>query len=240
MRNKKLSLYYLQELNYRLTYTAFGTALFFFTTYNYKQSLIFKILPQGLSHFITAGLTEIFFTYIQFCTLLSIGFSIFLGLTQIYLFLRPGLYYYEAKLLLKLLTIFICFYLAVYIFIFPILIKILWELFTLYSQNFTPIHLTFEPRLDDYLKNVQQLNKILSLSFPCIILINVIQKYTKKYLWVKHRGVIYILFFLIAAIITPPDIISQMLVGIPLILFFELQIIFWTIYNKYQKQLLIR
>ena len=107
----------------------------------------------------------------------------------------------------------------------------------MYAQNFTPINLTFEPKLTDYLKNIQQLNKILSLSFPCIILLNIIQKQTKKHLWVKYRGIIYIIFFLIAALITPPDILSQMLVGLPLIFFFEIQIIFWSIYKEYIKKI---
>lgn len=230
-------IYYIQELKYRLIYTALGTILFFFTTYKYKQGLIFMILPQGLSHFITSELTEIFFTYIHFCILLTIGFTIFIGLIQIYLFLRPGLYKYEAKLLLKLLISFFFFYFFIYIFIFPALIKMLWKLFSLYAQNFTPINLTFEPKLTDYLKNIQQLNKILSLSFPCIILLNIIQKQTKKHLLVKYRGIIYIIFFLIAALITPPDILSQMLVGLPLIFFFEIQIIFWSIYKEYIKKI---
>ena len=219
MKRLNLSIYYLQELNYRLTYAALGTLLIFFTTYTYKQSLIFIILPQGLSHFVSAGLTEIFFTYIQLCTILSFSFSLTLILTQIYLFLRPGLYIYEAEITFNLLIASISFYTCLYIFIFPWLIKILWELFSEYSKNFTPIHLTFEPRINDYLEHIKQLNQILSFSFPCIIGLNVIQKYTTKQLWIKYRAIAYIISFSIAAFITPPDILSQILVGLPLIFF---------------------
>ena len=115
MKKLHLSIYYLQELNYRLAYAALGTLLLFYTTYTYKQGLIFIILPQGLSHFVSAGLTEIFFTYIQLCTILSFSFSLILILLQVYLFLRPGLYIYEAKITFNLLITSICFYTCLYI-----------------------------------------------------------------------------------------------------------------------------
>nr|YP_009549873.1 Sec-independent transporter protein [Cladosiphon okamuranus]AYW52587.1 Sec-independent transporter protein [Cladosiphon okamuranus] len=235
----QLSIYYLQELNYRLAYTAFGTLLVFYTTYHYKQSIIFIILPQGLSHLVSTGLTETFFTYIELCSTLSFSFSLILILTQIYLFLRPGLYIYETKITQSIFIGGIFFYTCLYVFILPWLIKILWELFSEYSKNFTPIHLTFEPRIKDYLDYIKDLNKILSFSFPLLLGLNIIQRYTPKDLWVKYRGTTYIMAFFIAALITPPDILSQIIIGLPLILFYEIQIIFWSTYTAYQKKILI-
>jgi len=239
MKRLHLSIYYLQELNYRLAYAAFGTLLLFYTTYTYKQSLIFIILPQGLSHFVSTGLTEIFFTYVELCTILSFSFGLIIIITQIYLFLRPGLYTYEAKKTQRLLIASIFFYTCLYIFIFPWLIKILWELFSEYSKNFTAIHLTFEPKINNYLEHIKQLNKTLSFSFPFILGLNIIQKYTTKQLWIKYRGIAYITAFSIAAFITPPDILSQTIVGLPLIFFYEIQIVFWVIYITYQNKFLI-
>lgn len=240
MKRLQLSIYYLQELNYRLAYAAFGTAFFFFTTYNYKQGLIFIILPRGLSHFVSAGLTEIFFTYIELCTILTFSVGVFIILIQIYLFLRPGFYKYEAQLIFNTLIITIFFYICLYILVFPLLTRILWELFSTYSQNFMPIHLTFEPRLNDYLNHIQQINKILTFSFPCIMCLNLLQMYTTKQLWIKYRGLAYILAFSIAAFITPPDILSQTLVGLPLIFFYEMQIAFWALFKSYKNFLLVR
>ena len=45
MKKKQFSVYYLQELKNRVAYAAFGVALFLFTTYTYKQGLIFLFLP---------------------------------------------------------------------------------------------------------------------------------------------------------------------------------------------------
>lgn len=239
MKRLQFSIYYLQEFKYRLAYTIFGAILLFITTYQYKQGLIFIFLPKGLSHFVSIGLTEIFFTYLQLCTILSLGFSLVILLIQLYLFLRPGLYAYEAKTTLNLLIGTIIFYSCLYTFIFPALIQLLWKLFSAYSQNFTPIHLTFEPRLHDYLKNLHQLNNILSLSLPLILGLSIVQMYTNKKMWIKYRGISYMVAFSISAFLTPPDILSQIIVGLPLILFFEIQIVGWALYKEYQTQLLI-
>ncbi len=240
MKKLNFSVYYLQELNYRLAYIFIGTILTFITTYTYKQGLIYIFLPKGLSYFVSTGLTEIFFTYLQLCTILSMGFSLGIGFMQLYIFLRPGLYKYESEILLKLLIGTICFYLCLYTYFFPLLIQTLWKLFSVYSQNFTPINLTFEPRINDYLEHLKNLNKILSFSLPCLIGLNMIQKHTKKKLWIKYRGIIYIIAFSVAALITPPDIISQAVVGVPLIVFYEIQVAYLSMYKAYQKQLLIR
>nr|NP_659255.1 SecY-independent protein translocase component tatC [Laminaria digitata]CAC87951.1 SecY-independent transporter protein [Laminaria digitata] len=240
MNRLKISIYYLQELNYRLFYAILGTIFLFSTTYTYKQGLIFIFLPKGLSHFVSTGLTEIFFTYLQLCTIFSFSFGFGIILTQLYLFIRPGLYAFEAKITLNLLITALIFYICLYVFIFPVIVKVLWELFSAYSQNFTAIDLTFEPRLKDYLYHLQQLNKTLTLSFPCIITLNIIQIYTKKQTWVKYRGIAYIAAFSIAAFITPPDVLSQTLIGLPLIVFYEIQLKLWFLYEEYKKQLLIR
>nr|QWK45020.1 SecY-independent transporter protein [Lessoniopsis littoralis] len=240
MNSLKISIYYLQELNYRLAYAIFGTFFLFSTTYTYKQGLIFIFLPKGLSHFVSTGLTEIFFTYLQFCTIFSFSFGFGIALTQLYLFLRPGLYAFESKTILNLLIAAIVFYICLYVFLFPIITKILWELFSDYSQNFTAIDLTFEPRLHDYLLHLQQLNKVLTLSFPCLIALNIVQIYTNRHIWVKYRGIAYITAFFIAAFITPPDVLSQTLIGLPLIIFYEIQLKIWSLYEGYKKQLLLR
>ena len=239
MRKIQLSIYYFNELNYRMLYAFIGILLLFLTTYTYKQTLIFIILPKGLSHFVTAGLTEIFFTYMHLCTVISFSFGFILIILQIFFFLQPGLYLYEYNAALNTIVAIILSYFIIYLIIFPILVKYLWEVFSTYSQNFTPIHLTFEPRLIDYLKHVENINKILIIICPFGLILSLFQRYSTKKIWIKYRGLAYIITFSIAAFITPPDIVSQTLVGLPLILFYELQIIIWAIYKKYQSHLLI-
>ena len=72
MKKLKLSLHYIQELNYRTAYSILATILLFTISYTYKQTLIYLIIPKGISHFISTDLTEIFTTYLQLCTAISL------------------------------------------------------------------------------------------------------------------------------------------------------------------------
>ena len=240
MKKNQFSVYYLQELKHRVAYAAFGVALFFFTTYTYKQGLIFLFLPKGLSHFVTTGVTEIFFTYLQLCFNLTITFAIIVLLTQLFFFFTPGLYKYESNIYIKILSLTILFNIILYTCMAPIIIQIFWKLFYTDSTNFMPINLTLEPKLINYVQQLQQFNTLINFSFPILIILNIIQNNTFTKIWIKYRGLIYILSFTFVAFITPPDIISQILVGIPLILIYEIQIIYKTLKNKYREYLLIR
>jgi len=240
MKKFQFTIYYTQELNYRLLHTIIGTTMFFFTIYTYKQSLIFILLPAGLSHFITTGVTEIFFTYMQFCASVSTSFCVTILLTQIFLFFRPGLYIYEANTCFTILITTIFFNAFLYTCAFPSIIQTFWKTFYTYSTVFMPIHLTFEPKFNDYVTHLKQLNTILTYGLPAVILLGLVESYTSASLWIKHRGIIYITSLVFAAFVTPPDIISQLIIGLPLIFIYESQVLYKTFKDLYKKKLLVR
>lgn len=102
-----------------------------------------------------------------------------------------------------------------------------------------PIHLTFEPKFNDYVTHLKQLNTILTYGLPAVILLGLVESYTSASLWIKHRGVIYITSLVFAAIVTPPDIISQLIIGLPLIFIYESQVLYKTFKDLYKKKLLV-
>jgi sec-independent protein translocase protein TatC len=53
-----------------------------------------------------------------------------------------------------------------------------------------------------------------------------------KKLLVTYRKHVYVLFFIVAAIITPPDVISQIIVAIPMIFFYELSVLIVKIFGR--------
>nr|YP_010372542.1 SecY-independent protein translocase component tatC [Myagropsis myagroides]UPE50179.1 SecY-independent protein translocase component tatC [Myagropsis myagroides] len=240
MKKFQFPIHYTQELNYRLLHTTIGTTIFFFTIYTYKQSLIFILLPTGLSHFITTGVTEIFFAYLQFCTSISTSFCVTILLTQIFLFFRPGLYIYEANTCFTILIMTILFNTFLYTNAFPLIIQTFWKVFYTYSTVFMPINLTFEPKFNDYVTHLKQFNTLLTYGLPTVILLGVIENYTSASLWIKHRGIIYITSLIFAAFVTPPDIVSQLIIGMPVIFIYETQVLYKTFKDLYTEKLLIR
>ena len=154
MKKLKLSLHYIQELNYRTAYSILATILLFTISYTYKQTLIYLIIPKGISHFISTDLTEIFTTYLQLCTAISLVIGTIIFIIQLYIFLVPGLYLNEAKRGYKIIIITICFYLYIYTIALPIIIQLSWEFFLSYTNDFKSIQLIFDPQLKNYLKHI--------------------------------------------------------------------------------------
>jgi len=233
MKKLKLSLHYIQELNYRTAYSILATILLFTISYTYKQTLIYLIIPKGISHFISTDLTEIFTTYLQLCTAISLVIGTIIFIIQLYIFLVPGLYLNEAKRGYKIIIITICFYLYIYTIALPIIIQLSWEFFLSYTNDFKSIQLIFDPQLKNYLKHIYKLSIIINLSYPFLIILNMVLYRVKTTTLTKHRRIIYFLSFAFSAIITPPDVVSQAFIGLFLIFFYETQVILWIIHKKY-------
>lgn len=233
MKKLKVSLHYIQELNYRISYTALGTILLFIISYAYKQTLIYLIIPKGISHFISTDLTEIFTTYLHLCVAISLIVGTIIFIIQLYIFLMPGLYLNESKKGYKIVVTTICFYLYVYTAALPIIIQLSWEFFLSYTNDFNSIQLIFDPQLKNYLKHVYKISIIINLSYPFLIALNLILSKVKTITLTKHRRIIYFTSFAVSAILTPPDVISQAFIGLFFIFFYEIQIISWIIYRKY-------
>ena len=168
-------------------------------------------------------------------TYLKVAFfaAIFLGspilLIQIYKFIAPGLYKNEKKALLPYLIstpiLFLLGGLLVYYLVMPLAIKFFLSFETAGSSTTLPIQL--EAKVNEYLSLIMRLIFAFGISFQLPILLNLLARtgvVNSKYLKKTRRYVIVIIFS-VAAILTPPDPITQIGLAIPLLLLYELSII---------------
>lgn len=234
MKKIKLTIRYLYEFYYRITHVITGIVLIFAITYIYKQTIIYVILPAGITHFITTDITEIFFSYIRICSVITLFVTNTIIIIQIYLFINPGLYFYESKHYFIFVLTTILIYLFVYIKLYPSLIQLTWEFFLSYTTNFNSLQINFEPKFTNYINYAIRLSTILILIYPLIIISFFITKLDMIIL-IKYRSLIYLLIFLIAAIITPPDPFSQLLIGLVLCLLYELRLFTRVLIDHYKK-----
>ena len=229
MKKIKLTVRYLYELYYRVTHIILGIIFVFSIAYNYKQTVIYILLPTGITHFITTDITEIFLTYVQICSILTLFITNATIITQGYLFLKPGLYLYESKYYFVFISIIILIYLFIYIKIYPGLIQVTWEFFLYYKDTFNSLQINFEPRLTNYINYITRLSIIIIIVYPLAIISFFITKINLSIL-TQYRSIIYLIIFLIATIVTPPDPFSQILLGLLLCLLYEIRI-FMRIYK---------
>ena len=177
---------------------------------------------------IFTALHETFITYIK----VAFFAAIFLGspvlLIQIYKFIAPGLYKNEKRAILPYLIstpiLFLLGGLLVYYLIMPLAIKFFLSFETIGSNSNLPIQL--EAKVNEYLSLIMRLIFAFGISFQLPILLNLLARIgvvNSNYLKTRRRYVIVIIFAM-AAILTPPDPITQVGLAIPLLLLYELSI----------------
>ena len=203
----------------------FAEQIFNFLVEPYSRAVIDE---GGQRRLIFTALHETFITYIK----VAFFSSIFIGspvlLIQIYKFIAPGLYKNEKKALLPYLIstpiLFLLGGLLVYYLVMPLAIKFFLSFETLGSNTTLPIQL--EAKVNEYLSLIMRLIFAFGISFQLPILLNLLARIgvvNSNYLKTRRRYVIVIIFA-IAAILTPPDPITQVGLAIPLLLLYELSI----------------
>ena len=226
------------ELRSRLIKSIIFILAIFIISYTFADH-IYNFLLEPYANAVKDGETSrrMIFTALHetFITYLKVAFfvAIFLGspilLIQIYKFIAPGLYKNEKKALLPYLIftpiLFLLGGLLVYYLVMPLAIKFFLSFETNGSSTTLPIQL--EAKVNEYLSLIMRLIFAFGISFQLPILLNLLARtgvVNSNYLKKTRRYVIVIIFS-VAAILTPPDPITQIGLAIPLLLLYELSII---------------
>ena len=225
------------ELRSRLLNSLIFIFVIFVISYIFAEQIYnFLVEPYSRAVIDEGGQRRLIFTALHetFITYIKVAFfsSIFIGspvlLIQIYKFIAPGLYKNEKKALLPYLIstpiLFLLGGLLVYYLVMPLAIKFFLSFETLGSNTTLPIQL--EAKVNEYLSLIMRLIFAFGISFQLPILLNLLARIgvvNSNYLKTRRRYVIVIIFA-IAAILTPPDPITQVGLAIPLLLLYELSI----------------
>jgi sec-independent protein translocase protein TatC len=238
---------YLTEIKNRVFLILFSYLFTILICYFYKETVLFLSIKPSLSlinkssfYFISTNLTEIFTTYIQLSCFVSNQFLIFFILYHILFFLAPGLYYFEYKNIKSVLLVGLCSWLVGFMILNFLILPRTWEFFMSFqntANNNQAINLYFEAKIIEYVDFYINIYFIcvLSCQFFCVlyILLEILPdkvKFIKKF-----RKSLYLIFFIIATLITPPDVISQILIALSFIMIYEIIIVSVIFKNVYYK-----
>jgi sec-independent protein translocase protein TatC len=229
---------HLVELRRRLLYCAVGLVVLFFICYGFAEDIYgFLVRPLaaileeqgGDRRMIYTALYEAFFTYIKvaFFAALFLGFPLIAA--QVWMFVAPGLYRDEKKAFLPfLIATPILFFLGgalVYYLIFPLAWKFFLSFEVTGDSGALPIQL--EAKVGEYLSLVMRLIFAFGLCFELPVLMTLLGRVgliTSEGMK-KNRKYAIVLAFVAAAVLTPPDVISQIGLAIPTILLYEISIL---------------
>ena len=177
---------------------------------------------------IFTALHETFLTYLKLAFFAAFFFSCPLILMQIWKFVAPGLYKDEKLALLPFLiatpVLFLLGGMLVYYLIMPLAIKFFLSFETAAINGSLPIQL--EAKVNEYLSLVMRLILAFGISFQLPVFLTLLAKVgfiTSEYLKTRRKYVVIIIFST-AAILTPPDPITQIGLALPLLLLYEISI----------------
>ena len=229
---------HLIELRSRLLWSVLAFIAAFAVCYYFSQP-IYSFLAQPLAdilisqggnrRLIYTALYEAFFTYLKVALFAAAFVSFPVVATQIYMFIAPGLYRSEKNAFLPFLlatpVLFVAGAALAYYFVFPAA----WSFFISFesSDGGGGLPVQLEAKVSEYLGLVMQIIFAFGLAFQLPVLLTLLAKVgiISSASLKKYRRYAYVGMFVIAAIITPPDVITQVGLAVPLIILYEISII---------------
>ena len=236
---------HLTELRSRLVKSFIYLLIFFVICYFFAENIYsFLVEPYAEAvkdddsnrRLIFTALHETFITYLKVAFFASFFITSPVILTQIWKFVAPGLYKNEKKALLPYLiatpTLFLLGGMLVYYLVMPLAIKFFLSFET--SANISSLPIQLEAKVNEYLSLIMRLIFAFGLSFQLPVLLSLLARvgFVDSDYLKKRRKYVIVIIFAVAAILTPPDPITQIGLGIPLLILYELSILSVKIIEK--------
>jgi sec-independent protein translocase protein TatC len=227
---------YILEIKNRTLLIALMWVSLIVTCFFYKETLLFltikpniSLYKENLLYFIATNLTDILYAYLHLSYFIANQIIVLYILYNIFTFLAPALYKLEYKYFKIILFSIVCLWFLSFLILNIYVLPYCWNFFLSFQTTIVnqAIKVHFEAKITEYVNFYIFLHSICNgISQVFLILFLFLDTRIDKINFIKNsRKIFYFIFFLIATLITPPDIISQMVVGCSFILMYEILIL---------------
>ncbi|MBU0993704.1 MAG: twin-arginine translocase subunit TatC [Proteobacteria bacterium] len=227
---------HLEELRSRLIVCIIAVGIGFIACFAFKEKLfdllrmpMLSVLPEGET-FIFTGVAEAFFTYLKVSFLAGLILAAPVIIFEFWMFVAPGLYPKEKHMLIPIVFLSAFFFIGGSLFGYFVVFPFGFAFF----QGFANETIRFMPSVSEYLNFASKLLLAFGVVFELPILITGLARLgivSVDFLR-KNRKYAILIFFVGAAILTPPDVVTQIMMAIPLMLLYEISILGAVIFGK--------
>lgn len=227
---------HLEELRSRLIKSFIAVAIGFAACYGFKERLfeiliqpLVKVMKQGDSLIFT-GLPEAFFTYLKVSFLGGLILASPYLIYHFWMFVAPGLYRKERKMMVPIILLSAFFFIGGALFGYFIVFPWGFKFFLGFAtETIRPM-----PSMKEYLGFSAKLLLAFGLVFELPLVITFLARLgiVSVDFLKKNRKYALLLFFVGAALLTPPDVVTQVMMAMPLMVLYEISILGARVFGK--------
>ncbi|MBK6981779.1 MAG: twin-arginine translocase subunit TatC [Betaproteobacteria bacterium] len=219
---------HLFELRDRLVRSLLALAIVFVPTFFFAAELydllampMMRTLPQG-SKMIATGVITPFFIPMKIAMMVSFLIALPYVLYQAWAFVAPGLYAHEKKLVIPLIVSSTLLFFLGMAFCYFVVFQTVFS----FIAQFAPKSITVAPDIEAYFNFVLGMFIAFGVTFevPVVVVVLVMTGMISVEKLREIRSFVIVGAFVVAAIVTPPDVISQLMLAVPLCLLYEVGI----------------
>ncbi len=191
--------------------------------YTFVSEPLRAILPEGAS-MIATDVASPFLTPFKLTMVAAVFLAIPYVLYQVWSFIAPGMYRHEKRLAIPLLVSSVALFYAGAAFAYYVVFPLIFSFFT----SVGPTDVTIMTDINRYLDFVLKLFFAFGLAFeiPIAVVLSIWSGITTPESLLSKRPYIIVGCFVFAMLLTPPDVISQALLAVPMWILFELGVFF--------------
>jgi len=222
---------HLIELRKRLLYCIVAIVLAFGVSYYFAEGifafLVQPLLSAGQKTLIYTQIFEAFFVKVKvaFFAAMMIAFPVIAN--QLWQFVAPGLYRQEKRALLPFLFATPVLFTAGAALAYYVVMPTAFHFFLKFQGEAGGLSIEALPSTDAYLSLVMQFILAFGISFLLPVLLMLLNRagIVSRAQLISLRRYMIVAAFIVAAVLTPPDVVSQLMLAIPLVLLYELSIL---------------
>lgn len=232
---------HLQELRKRLIVCFIAVGIGFVLSYFFSKEIfellskpLLKVMPEG-QKMVFIALPEAFLTYLKIALVSGIILASPMLFYQIWMFITPGLHQTEQRYVLPFVVFSTLFFVGGTLFGYLVVFPLGFKFFMGFAS--------------DYIKPLPSIREYLSFSLKLLIAFGVVFQLPLFSFFLSRLGIVdakmlrskqkyaILIIFIVAAVFTPPDVATQLMMAGPLILLYEIGIWVAKVFGKKKKEL---